>query len=113
MNLSLLSGTKSRELNQEMRTYLSSEFHVGPESIAKLRGLEKNGQFAGRKVRYVRIFDASLVSNGDGSKLKYQDFQAINHRGHLRFEGYTDSNGTVYLTDQRPKVADGLVQDSD
>ena len=113
MNLSFLSGTKSRELNQAVRKQLTSEFHIGPASLAKLRGLEMNGQFAGRKVRHVRIFDAALISNEDASKLKYQDLQGIKYPGALRFEGYTESNGTVYLTDRRPMAADGLVQDSD
>ncbi|MDA1271981.1 MAG: hypothetical protein O3A93_12110 [Chloroflexi bacterium] len=113
MNLLFWTGSKSQELTQAVRANLESEFKVGPESLAKLSSLEKNGKFAGRKVRFIRIFDPALISNSDGSKLKYQDFQETEDREALRFEGHIELNGPIYLADRRPKVANGLTQDSD
>lgn len=112
MNLLFWTGSKSRGLTEAIRTNLISEFHVGPESLAKLSALETNGKFAGRKVRLIRVFDPALVSNRIASSLKYQDLQEAGDRESLRFEGHIEMNGPVYLADRRPKVADGVVQDS-
>jgi len=43
MNLMFWTGSESRELTHAVRTALISEFDVGPESLAKLSGLETNG----------------------------------------------------------------------
>jgi hypothetical protein len=90
MNLLFWIGSKSRELTGAIRTNLVSEFHLGPESLAKLSALETNGKFAGRKVRFIRIFDPALLANGNASTLKYQDLQEPGDRQALRFEGHIE-----------------------
>jgi hypothetical protein len=91
-------------LTKTIRDILISEFHLGPESLAKLRVLGMNGKYAGRRVRMIRIFDPSLSSKVQGSKLKYRDLQEGGERGALRFEGRIEMDGPVYLTDRRPAV---------
>ena len=112
MNLLFWTSSKPRRLTDALRGNLVSQFHLGAESLEKLRFVGKNGKYAGRGVQFVRIFDPSLIASGGAAILKYQDLQEAANRGPLRFEGHIERDGPVHLTDRRQPVADGRAQDS-
>ncbi|CAI8055384.1 hypothetical protein GBAR_LOCUS30246 [Geodia barretti] len=89
-------------VTQAINRYLSHEFRVGPELMAKLWMLEKAGQFSNRKVTMVRVFDPELVSTALGARLKYDDLKGNGNEKALRFEGHFEKDGALYLADRRP-----------
>ena len=90
-------------VTQAINRRLISEFRLGPELLAKLRMLEKNGKFSNRKVRMVRVFDPELVSTGEASRLRYDDLTGTGNETALRFEGRFEKDGSLYMADRRPK----------
>ena len=112
MNLLFWTSSKPRRLTDVLRNNLVSRFHLGPESLEKLRFLGKSGKFAGRSVHLIRIFDPALASTGGTATLKYQDLEGASDRGLLRFEGHIEKDGPVVLIDRRPAMATGVAQDS-
>ncbi len=111
MKLMFWSEAKARVATPAISRYLNSEFRLGPQSLAKLLVLEKNGKFSNRSVKMVRVFDPGLISNGEGAKLKYDDLKINGNQKALRFEGRFEKDGSLYLADRRP-AADGPGQDS-
>ena len=112
MKLLFWTSSKPRQLTDAVRNSLVSQFHLGPESLDKLRLLGKNGKYAGRSVHLIRVFDPALVANGGAVPLKYQDLQEAADRGSLRFEGHIEKDGPVHLIDRRPAMAAGLAPDA-
>ena len=78
---------------------LEYQFGLSSEAIAELRYVEKSGLYAGRRVKYVRIFDPSLnESKGVG---KYEDLTTS--KEYLLFEGHVEKKGSlIHLVDRRP-----------
>ena len=105
MNLMFWKDSSPQIATQAIKRYLTSEFRLEPELMAGLRVLEKNGKFSNRRVRLVRVFDPELVSAGDAAKLKYDDLRVTGNERALRFEGQFEKDGSLFLTDRRPKAA--------
>ena len=105
MNLMFWKASKPRVVTQAINRHLNSEFGMGSELLSKLRMLEKNGKFSDRKVRMVRVFDPELVSASAGSKLKFEDLKGTANEGALRFEGRFEKDGSLFMSDRRPRVA--------
>lgn len=78
---------------------LTSQFGLSTEAIAELRYVEKPGLYAGRRIKYVRIFDPSLnESKGVG---RYEDMTTSKEC--LLFEGHVEKKGSlIHLVDRRP-----------
>lgn len=90
------------ELSEKIRSSLISQFRMEPFQTPKLSYMEKRGTYAGRRVRYVRVFDPSLIP-GQGSKtLKTYDNLSA-HRQAVLFEGHIEKDGMVHLVDHRPR----------
>ena len=104
MNLMFWKNSKPRVVTQTINRRLSSEFRVGPELLAKLLFLEKNGKFSNRSVRMVRVYDPEQISTGEASKLKYDDLGATANEKALRFDGRFEKDGSLYLRDRRPRA---------
>ena len=104
MKLMFWKASKPVLVTKAINSHLTSEFGLGSELLAKLRMLEKNGRFASRRVRMVRVFDPELVSTGEASELKYNDFNGNGNKEALRFEGRFEQNGTLFMSDRRPKA---------
>ena len=104
MNVMFWKASKPRVVTQAINRHLTSQFGLGSELLAKFWMLEKNGKFSNRKVRMVRVFDPELVSTGEASTLKYDDLNGTGNDKALRFEGRFEKDGTLYLTDRRPKA---------
>ncbi len=51
MNLLFWKASKPLMVTKAITSYLTSEFGLGSELLAKLRMLEKNGKFSNRRVR--------------------------------------------------------------
>ena len=104
MKLMFWKASKPRVVTQAINRHLTSEFGLGSELLAKLCMLEKNGKFANRRVRMVRVFDPELVSTGETSKLKFEDLKGNGNEKALRFEGRFEKDGTLFLSDRRPEA---------
>ena len=104
MNVMFWKASKPRVVTQAINRHLTSQFGLGSELLAKFWMLEKNGKFSNRKVKMVRVFDPELVSTGEASTLKYDDLNGTGNDKALRFEGRFEKDGTLYLTDRRPKA---------
>lgn len=108
MNLSFWKGSKTYGLTQVVRRNLFTQFHLELDSSEKLRALETDGKYGGRRVRLMRIFDPALLSNSEASNLEYRDLEESVDRVALQFEGHIEKNGQVRLADRRPEAPDGL-----
>lgn len=92
----------SRELPQNIRRSLVSQFRADAFEIINLRYMEKTSRYTGRRVRYIRIFDRTLIpSNGDKAPRIYHDLDQ--HEDAILFEGYIEKDGTVHLWDRRSR----------
>ena len=102
-----LFGRRDRfqEMPAPVRKALEREFHLQPETINKLRYVEKSGTFAGRPVRLLRIYDPTQVSPAGKTIAKYADLVSQNKA--LLFEGHLEklskTNIFVSVQDCRPK----------
>ncbi len=104
MKMMFKKDSKPQGVSPAINRHLTSQFGLGSELLAKLWVLEKNGKFSDRKVKMVRVFDPELVSTGEASTLKYDDLNGTGNDKALRFEGRFEKDGTLYLTDRRPKA---------
>ena len=104
MKFMFWKASKPLVVTKVVNRYLISEFGLGSELLAKLWMLEKNGKFSNRKVRMVRVFDPELVSTGEASTLKYDDLKETGNENALRFEGRFERDGSLFMSDRRPKV---------
>ncbi len=50
------------------------------------------------------MFDPELVSTGEASKLKFNDLNGTGNKEAIRFEGQFEQNGSLFLSDRRPKA---------
>ena len=104
MKVMFWKASKPRVVTQAINRHLTSQFGLGSELLAKFWMLEKNGKFANRRVRMVRVFDPELVSTGEASTLKYDDLKGTGNEKALRFEGRFERDGTLFLSDRRPEA---------
>ena len=105
MNLMFWKAAKPRGVTQAINKYLTSEFGLGPDLLAKYSMLQKNGRFSNRSVKMVRVFDPELVSTGKASNLRFEDLKGTPDEGALRFEGRFEKDGSLFMSDRRPKAA--------
>ena len=101
--IELLFGNEPwpRKLPKKLREDLVEHFHLYPSLVSGLRYVRRLGTFAGRDVRYVRVFDPALVRDDPMDVRHYE--QA--HDAFVLFEGYLESDGTPRLKDMRRSVA--------
>jgi hypothetical protein len=92
----------AKALPDKVRQTLISRFRLDDDQTTRLRYMEKRGHFAGRQVRFLRVFDPALIPSGS-EKLP----QAFNDLGAYRqavlFEGQIEKDGIVHLVDNRPR----------
>jgi hypothetical protein len=101
MMLQLLRKSKANKLPEKVRTEIISQFHLDGPQADQLRCLEKKGVYAGRPVKYLRVFDPGRVSDVGKGGLKYDDMKTSSDAS--LFEARLEQNGAVYLTDLRPR----------
>jgi hypothetical protein len=98
--LQLLRKSKASKLPEKVRSEIISQFHMDEPLVDQLRCLEKKGVYAGRPVKYMRVFDPTRVTNAGKGGLKYDDMKASSEA--KVFEVRVEQNGAIYLTDMRP-----------
>ena len=103
------SKTAPRLLPLAVKKAAVSQFHIDEAAADKLRCVGKSGEFAGRRVRHIRLYDPESVSNNAGNSVGYAELDTRADRKALKFEGHIEKDGTVYLSDRRtvpiaPKV---------
>lgn len=88
------------KLTDRLRITLRSQFHLDENFLDRLRFVGKSGQYAGRRVRNILIYDPQRISGGNKAIKGCHDLK--NHRQAIMFEGHIDHrNDYVYLTDRR------------
>jgi hypothetical protein len=96
----LLTRSNGVAMPSSVQMVLQSQYNLDREAMRSLRCKERDGNFAGRPVRYIRIYDPSQYT-GRGKRIRgYHDLDR-NKEGIL-FEGYVDKKGYVYISDRRP-----------
>ena len=99
--LQLLRRPKASKLPEKVRSKITSQFQIDGSQVDQLRCLEKKGVYAGRPVKYMRVFDPTRAHNTGKGGLKYDDVKAYSEAS--LFEVRLEQNGSIYLTDTRPK----------
>lgn len=89
------------QLPARVKKDLVAQFRMGPERVAALQYVERPGMFAGRPVRYVRIFDPALIQMDPGAITHYEQ---VAGRAVL-FEGWFEMSGIPVLNDVRQGVS--------
>jgi len=94
-----------RKLSNKVKKSLLDQFQVGSPQVDDMRLLDKGGRFAGRRVRFIRIFDPSLILGSTVGSLSYDQLErARDHGKSLLFEGHIetiDDLQQVFLSDRR------------
>lgn len=86
-----------RPLPPEVRQALVSRFYVAQDRVKQLLCIEREGRYAGRPVRYVRVFDPSLVCGESATIRQFED--AVGRC--LQFEGRLEKQRPPRLKDLR------------
>lgn len=98
----LLTRSNSLPIPSSIQTVLQSQYNLDREAMRSLRCKERDGNFAGRPVRYIRVYDPSQYASRGKRIRSYHDLDR-NKEGIL-FEGYVDKQGHAYISDRRPGI---------
>ncbi len=100
-----------RGLSDPVRKTLTGQFHLDSHRLDELLVSSKNGTYSSRRVEYIRIFDPSLVEDGEAASLSYDDLEetkgqrkALLFEGHIERDdigGRVEKDRRVNLTDRR------------
>jgi hypothetical protein len=97
--LQLLRKSKANKLPEKVRSEIISQFQMDGPQVDQLRCVEKKGVYAGRSVKYLRVFDPTRAPENSKGGLKYDNVKA-SWEGSF-FEARLEQNGSIYLTDLR------------
>jgi hypothetical protein len=85
-------------------------FSAGGESVA-LSVVESRGRYAGRTVRYFRVFDPARTSTRGLNIRSYQDLSA--HPSLLLRTGHVEADGSVIIDHRVPSLDEAIVPSLD
>ena len=96
----------AQKLPEQLKKRLIAEFSLDSQTVDKLRFPGKKGHYSNRPVKYIRIFDPSLIEDGkEDGKSAAPSYDALVRipglRRALLFDGRIETNERVYLIDQR------------
>ena len=96
----------AQELSEQLKERLISEFALDPPKVDKMRFSGKKGHYSNRPVKYIRIYDPTLIKDGEVATPSYDALVQIpDNRRALLFEGRIEATERVYLIDQRTPAA--------
>ena len=78
----------------EVRKTLVEQFHVDPQAVSKMGYLTRSGNFAGRPVRLLRLFDQGSVINTAKGMHRYEDL--TNYKVPSSSKGIWKKMGTLF-----------------
>ena len=99
----LWHNSTPRELPKDVRAALASKFRLEEETLSRLRVLEKSGKYAGRRVRFIRIIDPTLLTREAASQLRYNTLDNGECRKAILFDGHIEKGGLVLIDDRRSR----------
>jgi hypothetical protein len=85
-------------------------FSAGGESVA-LSVVESRGRYAGRTVRYFRVFDPARTSTRGLNIRSYQDLSA--HHNLVLRTGHVEADGSVIIDHRVPSLDEAIVPSLD
>lgn len=99
MNLkSLLGKNGPSPVPANVSSAIQNKLKISPEELGNLRSVEREGHYAGRKVRFIRVFDPRLVANGS-PKVNFVDLAKT--PAAILFEGHIEKSGALVITERR------------
>lgn len=99
MRFSTFHKNGAKRLPRPVQEYMKRRFNLLPEYISLLRCLEYDGRVNEKRVRRIRIFNRNRAVEQHLSITTNQDLEQ--HPEMLLFEGYIDSQSSVYVADRR------------
>ena len=99
MSFSIWQKNGAKRLPRPVREYMKRRFSLLPEYLGLLRCFEYDGRVKEKRVRCIRIFSPNRAQEHHLSITTNQDLGQ--HPEMLLFEGYIDSQGSVYVADRR------------
>ena len=97
---------RSSRIPAKVGRALESQFRLTPKAVARLRYAERSGEYAGRRVRLIRVYEPSLVPTASNRAEGGPGYRGLDKQPQaVMFQGHIDADGIVYLTDNRPKLA--------
>jgi hypothetical protein len=92
----------AQKLPDQLKKRLIAEFSLDSQMVDKMRFSGKKGRYSDRPVKYIRIFDPSLIEDGRSAAPSYDALVRIpGHRRALLFDGRIETNERVSLIDRR------------
>lgn len=79
---------------------LKEVYRLEKPALVGLGYRQKRGHYAGRTVKFIRVFDATQVNQGGRTVRNYDDLNA--HTQALLFEGHMEKD-QVFLKDKRQR----------
>lgn len=102
MRFNLWRKSKAGRLPRPVQQYMSREFDLLPEYLDMLKCFEYDRLVNQKQVRRVRILSPCMAQEHHLSITTNLDLEQ--HPEMLLYEGYIDSQGSVYVADRRAPV---------
>lgn len=99
---SIFGSPKPRAVPESVRSALREKLGIDARQLDLFRAVERTGNYAGRKVRHIRVYDPAAV-NGASGKITYALLDQ--HKNAVVFEGHFEKNGALVITDRRQMAA--------
>jgi len=93
----IFGSPKPKAVAQSIRSAVTAKLGIDARQLDQFQTLEQNGNYAGRRVRRVRVFDPRLLQ-GDASKVTYS---SLDRNKAVIFEGHFERNGALVISDRR------------
>ena len=101
---SIFGSSKPKAVPEAIRSALREKLGDDGRLLDQCQALERNGRYAGRKVRHVRVYDPRSLKGLTGP-VTYVALDT--QKAAIVFEGHFEQNGGLVIADRR-QVAPGL-----
>lgn len=89
---------KPKAVPEAIRSALREKLGSDARQLDQCQALERNGRYAGRKVRHIRVFDPRLLKGLTGP-VSYAALDT--QKAAIVFEGHFEQNGGLVISDRR------------
>ncbi len=102
MHINIWHDTEVKKVPKAIQEYMRHRFGLLPEYLELLRCFEYDGQVDGKQVRFINIFSPNRAQEKNVIISIRQDL--AQHPEMLLYEGYTDNQRNIYMTDRRVPI---------
>lgn len=81
-----------------VRTAIQDKLKISADELSHLRSVDRDGHYAGRNVRFIRVFDPRVAGSA-GPKVRFDELSKTPNA--ILFEGHIEKSGALVITERR------------